>query len=154
MTLKKVVIAWLIVWLPISIASSAPTRPPIRVTFCELVAHAQRYDHKMVKLYARIESDGFEHISQLSEDCPRVAVRFSEPIVPNDAKSLDTLNQAIDHVYFHGPNKGHLTVTALIVGVFYFRTDMIQHELRPVSAEDISIHYGKALFPPHLQLQR
>lgn len=126
------------------------TAPPTLVSLCELVAHPHKYDHKLVSFDARVESDGLEYTSLFSESCPRVALHLGENAVNGDVRSLILLRRAIDKVYFHGPNSSHLTVTTQITGYFYVDAEYVEysalHEVRPVSAKEISVRYGIPLF--------
>jgi len=68
---------------------------PVETTICDVARRPNKYDHKLVRLSAVVESDGIEHTVLIDKSCPTSGIEPSFPAGVADSPEVRELHRAV-----------------------------------------------------------
>jgi hypothetical protein len=124
---------------------------PKNVTVCILAKQSGKYDGALVTLNARIESDGYEHVTLMDEACVGEGVGLGEMQPRTNVKAIRKLMKVVEKVYTGQRRRPRVTVTATIVGYFHAKPSDVLPVLLPLDASNIAVREAVPLGPEKIE---
>jgi len=111
---------------------AAKSDDPVATSLCDLIKNYQSFDGKIVKVRARVRSDGLEHTDLIDKSCPGVSASL-ESTHWDTVPGADILNDAL---MSDGPHTSqNRLVFATFVGVL--KIDPLPYQMRKFYVDKI-----------------
>jgi len=98
----------------------ASSREPLVVTVCQVIARAEHYRGKVLKVSASVMSDGLEHTVLVDQSCPGSGLTLEFPAKPPEVPGVAALQEAI-FAKQGRPGTLDKDVSAVFTGAFEWR---------------------------------
>lgn len=86
-------------WSPVVAQAQAESQEPIDVKLCDVTAHSEKYDNKLLRIHAAVESDGMHTTLLTDRQCATGILLYNSDEVenfPESHRDVQALERAIE----------------------------------------------------------